>query len=43
MWYGMENSIIDSALSKWHMSVQACSQLKEEILSKYNYINNFLN
>jgi len=43
VWYVIKQSI-ESAVNEWRMSLPACLQLKEEILSKYcNNINNWLN
>ena len=34
IWYGVEQSIVDSAISEWRISLRSCCQLKENILSK---------
>ena len=40
----MEQSIVDSAINEWRMSLQTCLWRKKEILSKCgNSINNWLN
>ena len=42
--YYLEQSIVDSVINQRYISLQACSRIKQNILSKFcNNINNWLN